>query len=750
MDITVESRSFGYRGAVSGQLPERVVEAAARTVVELMPAVAARVPAAPATALGRLGLLGSATVETPLAPGLTGVPIRAPGGEVIPPRPPGAGGPAHLVLAAAHQPSRADRALSELSVVVQERLLGALELTVNGLAVGVPDGLTVPAELGSRTVTTVVVGGDGEASTARSIAEQARPDLVDLATRLAVAVAGRPAVRQALAVDGSAEAEIAARHGAAYLALAVAVTAMVIRAALGTSAAIGVGIAVAVRLLVDAQAPVGYAAALAARQREEYVMPATDVGTVTVVDHRLVLAGSEAPGAVDVSGNGLAVPVPGGVVIHTGVAGGPVDVRLSVLGSPPESVETTGWDEVVEVSWTATLGGAAIVAEAWRAGLTLRTPPWPGDLRTRVHTTGRDDSLDVGERERYLLLVWEAPAAPEIVHKRTDRVGGRLRGEPDVPAPPGPEADYRWIRRSTLGEAATVTAVVGSTSDEVLRAFGADPAEPASLLELASESEDPWVAVLDVGDGRVLAVEPNGWQASERPVLYGLSRRGRAASMYWNLGRSRLSFAESGQVLASFEPGWEPVPAEAADLVAGMDLEDHRGTSQKGLAAVERFTGIRLREEDLAAIDTADVAYRILPLLPELLPEERLPDGSRQFAGIGPLDADTDLLTGLSDQALRDLAWWAAERVASRTGLADLPAAAATLAAREFTPEADCLARTSGLPHRGEHHQAWLALHAATNPDPLAAAIHTLYAAQSTRGGAVDLFDEARRRIRQR
>ena len=742
--------SFGYLGAVSGQLPERVVDAAARTVVELMPDIAARVPAAPATALGRLGLLGSATVETPLAPGLTGVPMRAPGGEVIPPRPPGAGGPAHLVFAAARQPSRADRALSELSEAVQERLLGALELTVDGLAVAVPDGLTIPAELGSRTVTTVVVGGGGEASTARSVAEQARPDLVDLAKRLAVALAGHPAIGQALAADGSTEAEIAARHGAAYLALAVAVTSMVIREALGTSAAIGVGIAVAVRLLVDAPTPAGYAAALLAKQREEYVMPATDMGTATVVDHRLVLAGSETPGAVDVSGNGLVVPVPGGAVVHTGVAGGPVSVRLRVLDSPPESAETTGWDEVVEVSWTATLGGAAIVTEAWRPGLTLRTPPWPGEYRLRVHASGRDDSPDGDAPEDYLLLVWEAPATPEIVHKRTDRVGRRLRGEPDTPAPPRPEADYRWIRRSTLSEAATVTAVVGSTSDEVLRAFGADPAEPASLLELASESEEPWVAVLAVGDGRVLAVEPNGWQASERPVLYGLSRRGRAASMYWNMGRSRLSFAESGQVLAQFEPGWEPVPAEAAHLVAGMDLEDHRGTSQKGLVAVERFTGIRLREEDLAATDTADVAYPILPLLPELLPEERLPDGSRQFAGFGPLDADTDLLTDLSEQALRDLAWWVAEQVASRDGLADLPEAAATLAAREFTPEADRLARTSGLPHRGEHHQAWLALHAATNPDPLAAAIRTLYAAQSTRGGGADLFDEARRRIRQR
>jgi uncharacterized protein DUF6461 len=710
-----------------GHIPGRVVDAAARAVVELMPAIASRVPEAPGTALGRMGLLGSSAVETP----------RAPGGAVIPPRPPGAGGPAHLVFAAAATP---DRALPELSEAVQERLLGALELTVDGLAVAVPDGLTVPDDGGSRPVT-VVVGGGGEASAARSVAEQARPDLVELAEQLATALAAHPAIARALAVDGATEAELAARHGAAHLALAVAVTAMVIRDVLGTAAAIGVGIAVAVRLLVDAPEPAGYAAALAARQRGEYVLPVTDAGTVTVADHRLVLAGDAVPGAVDVSGNGLVVPVPGGVVIHTGVAGGPVSVRLRVLDAPPESVETAGWDEVVEVSWTAAAGGAGIVTGTWRPGLTLRTPPWPGDYRLRVHAGGRDES----DPENYLLLVWEAPAGPEIVHKRSDRLGRRLRGEPDTPAPPAPEADHRWVRRSTLGEAATVTAVVGSTPDEVLRAFGADPAAPAALLELSSESEDPYVAVLSVGDGKVLAVELNGWQASQRPVLSGLSRRGRAASMYWNLGRSRLSFAEAGQVLASFEPGWEPVPAEAAELVAGMDLEDHRGTNLKGLVAVERFTGLRLREQDLTAILDTDVAYPILPLLPELLPDERLPDGSRRFAGVGPLGTDTDLLAGLPEQSLRDLTWWVAGQLAARTGLAELPEAAATLAARRFTPEAERLARTSQLTNRGGNHEAWLVLHAATNPDPVAAAIHTLHAA---RGAAPELLDEARRRIR--
>jgi hypothetical protein len=55
------------------------------------------------------------------------------------------------------------------------------------------------------------------------------------------------------------------------------------------------------------------------------------------------------------------------------------------------------------------------------------TPPRPGDYRLRVHARGRDDA---DEDEGYELAVWPAPAAPAIVHKRTDRLGYRLRGEP--------------------------------------------------------------------------------------------------------------------------------------------------------------------------------------------------------------------------------------------------------------------------------------------------------------------------------
>ncbi|OLT11878.1 hypothetical protein BJF78_25900 [Pseudonocardia sp. CNS-139] len=191
--------------------------------------------------------------------------------------------------------------------------------------------------------------------------------------------------------------------------------------------------------------------------------------------------------------------------------------------------------------------------------------------------------------------------APAVVHKAADRLGHRLRGEPGPALVLRPEDAYRWVRGSALGDAATVTVVTGATPEDVLVAFGADPQRPEPLQVLAAElGIDPWVAVLPV-DGVVLAVELNGWQGSLDPVLRPASTGGRAASMYWNVNAlTRLCFARAGTVLAAWEP---PPPAHVADAevraaVDGLGLDDYRDRMEKGLAAVERFTGRGPRPAD--------------------------------------------------------------------------------------------------------------------------------------------------------
>jgi Family of unknown function (DUF6461) len=167
--------------------------------------------------------------------------------------------------------------------------------------------------------------------------------------------------------------------------------------------------------------------------------------------------------------------------------------------------------------------------------------------------------------------------------------------------------------------AATVTVVTGSTAADVLRAFGADPAQPESLRSITDDltarmSVDPWVAVLEAGTA-VLAVEYNGFQGMDGAVLRRASAGGRAGGMFCNVNAmTQLSFAECGQLLACFEPpgGGSAGPAVRAAL-DGLDLDDYRNRNEKGLVAVERFTGRGITARDLGQIQAADIAFRITP-----------------------------------------------------------------------------------------------------------------------------------------
>jgi hypothetical protein len=82
------------------------------------------------------------------------------------------------------------------------------------------------------------------------------------------------------------------------------------------------------------------------------------------------------------------------------------------------------------------------------------------------------------------------------VLKATDRLGHRLRGEPEPPVVVRPESAYRWLRSSGLEPAATVTVVTGSSPEQVVAAFGGHPARPVPADEALTAGLDPWVAVL--------------------------------------------------------------------------------------------------------------------------------------------------------------------------------------------------------------------------------------------------------------
>ncbi len=713
------------------EVPARLAEALVPVVADLIPLLRGRIPRGPATALGRLGV----PEVTPDAFGL-GV------GRLV-------AGPGE---------SEALSRLRSLGDPVSERLLGALELTLDELVVAVPEEVeaAVPGPDATPQAFGLMMsnGPNAQTVTAVRLLDQVRPGISALIVALVSELAEHEALAPLLAVapELTGEEELAAAQGEAHLALAVAVAAPVLRRTdapllAGTPAAVvGVALGAVAALLSESPMPPGYAAALLEKRRAEYLLPVTASCSAEVHAHKFVLAERPVAGEADFSGNGLAVAVPGGVAVRTGLGEGRLSVTMRILEGPPDAVDLDWWDEVTEISWRAEQGDATLGESNPHR---TRTPPWPGDFRVRVHAIGRDG----GERERYELMLWQAPPGPDIEYKRGDRLGYVLRGEPAPDIEPPPEAAYRWIDESALGDAATVTMVRGASPDEVLQAFGADPAEPESAEELSQDFDlDPWVSVLPV-EGGVLAVEFNGFQGSFRPVLESLSRAGRTASLFWNINAvTRLSFADNGNILASHELGCaeEITDPDVNEALAGLDFESYRDKLEKGVLAVERYSGNRLREEDVERMVEEGTGYRILPHLSELYPEARNPDGSRTFPGDGPLGAETDRLAFVPEETLRDLAWLAASAVAEHVGVAGDPVIADVLAERRLSAEAELLARRSQLRAHRDHAWLWEAIHHATNPDALSGAIRSLSAARYASGPAgEELLEQARQVARE-
>ena len=583
------------------EIPDPVFAELAEPVASALPHIVARIPATPAAELGRLRAIADG--ETWPTHGPPDLPWAM--GEFRSPQPEFADSPVR-------------NALDSLPSLLIERLLGALELTVPEVDLaGAPELTGFLGAPFTGNFGMVRSGEQSEAITGAAVLDHIRPGAVPLVAALARRLASHPRVAPQLAVRPGITDEpgVAAAHGAGQLALAVATAAAVLYRvgihpwATKPAAVLGVAIGTAVLLLREAPMPAGYAAALLARARAEYLMPRQSGGSAPVSGHRFaLLEGTDVP-EVDFSSNGLVAVVPGGAVIRTGIETGHVRIQLSILEEPPPVA--LGWDEIVEVSWQASVGGASVIGpQACEPRLRRATPPWPGDYRLRVHARGRD--TDEYEGEEYELVVWQAPAAPEAVYARADRLGGRLRGEPEPVRPERPETAYRWLRDSALAVAATVTVVTEVGVADVLRAFGADPARPESMQAI-DDFLDEWVAVLDIG-GAVLAVEFNGWQGSTEEVLSRASAGGRAASMYWNVNAlTRLSFAEHGQVLLSEEPFDDlEAPPAVAPALAGLDFGDHRrGKPLMGMLAVQRFTGHGITAEDLARIEDADIGFRI-------------------------------------------------------------------------------------------------------------------------------------------
>jgi hypothetical protein len=196
-----------------------------------------------------------------------------------------------------------------------------------------------------------------------------------------------------------------------------------------------------------------------------------------------------------------------------------------------------------------------------------------------------------------------SPAADAVAVRKAAEV----RGEPDLPRAEGPVSG-NWTD-SELG--ATITVVTGSPRlDDVLDAFGADPSQPVTGTDL-----DDFYGALILAravEDAVLVLEPNGIRGSELDVLQQLSAAGRrAASWFWNVNAlTRLSLADGGVVLASFEPGFHTTPAHPAlgSLWGDIDFDNY-DISDQALAVIERFTGWRWCRADYQGLYDVELGY---------------------------------------------------------------------------------------------------------------------------------------------
>lgn len=285
--------------------------------------------------------------------------------------------------------------------------------------------------------------------------------------------------------------------------------------------------------------------------------------------------------------NGLVVAVPDGLSVRTGAADGIVVVTIAVVEREPEP-QLRKWDEIVDISMSLS---APVIAIGWEA-LEL---PHSGDFRARVQARRRDIGVEEGASagETYEVVVWPAAPSPSRVVRATDRLGHRLRGEPEPDAIDRPELIYRPVEELYVD--ATITVVVGLELREVVTAFGADPV-PRPLgdrffdglvcLELTPASPS------DRRQPGVLVIEPSHFRATERPVLEALSRPGRAASMFWNVNAvTRLSLAEHGILLDSFEWFDEASHPRVLALLDGLDVFTNADNVARGMVVIERFTG---------------------------------------------------------------------------------------------------------------------------------------------------------------
>jgi uncharacterized protein DUF6461 len=332
---------------------------------------------------------------------------------------------------------------------------------------------------------------------------------------------------------------------------------------------------------------------------------------------------------------------------------------------------------------------------------------------------------------------------------------------------------YLWVREHGIHVASCITFVRGDNEDDALRRFGGDPATARwmTLTEVAEESYNNkypyWYAPLllvDTINDRVVIFEDNGTQGIRHEALQAVSQGTEMVSVFWNVNAlQRFIYAVDGKTITEFEllfpksrQGAEP--DRLLDYMRDLPFE-MGNTVESAMALSERITGVRIDRSWF------EIERRVVEVTP--LPHEPHPDLKPEWTSLASYHPEIATLIRDAPAAVwRRIALLAADRSAIEAGIAgttaipasmqalrsgesDLAAPRANLApllqtlerARLTAPQPTIVQSAggerslffdSGQEQRieaGRRVHAGYAVRNALLPDPLMAALHSVYEA---------------------
>ncbi|WP_157768886.1 hypothetical protein [Rhodococcus ruber] len=267
-------------------------------------------------------------------------------------------------------------------------------------------------------------------------------------------------------------------------------------------------------------------------------------GGVVQVDHHQFSFGDPQIDTLDPLAHGTLIDVGDGAVsFYTGIAYGPVRVRVELLDRPPTDPPQDDWEVIEETTLSAT---EAMVVSALDGTVCTTIAPVPaGAYQVRAHARGRDThyGLDVDDIvEDYLICLWPTTTRTTDAQVRTLRkTDTTWSTQPQVDRPE-PSRQYVYIRDES---GAVITVPPQSREALAVRAelhtFGGRPLTPALDAIYAARH----VAGLDRDlIDRVEALDDNRQRAFARWCVHRAWERAGLVQSPWF--RQRLAEMDAG------------------------------------------------------------------------------------------------------------------------------------------------------------------------------------------------------------